>query len=92
MSTRWDFGSLPESVRTEKGGMEVTVYPALEDTGDSVRQTRFLDRLTAEDATRKAVARLILVRLGNTLEDIERRLPNFESSALMLAPVGKARE
>lgn len=32
-STGWDFGSLPESVRTEKGGMEVTVYPALEDTG-----------------------------------------------------------
>jgi ATP-dependent helicase HrpA len=90
-STRWDFGSLPESVRTEKGGMEVTVYPALEDTGDSVRQTRFLDRLTAEDATRKAVARLILIRLGNTLEDIERKMPNFKSSALMFAPVGKAR-
>ena len=91
VSTRWDFGSLPESVRTEKGGMEVTVYPALEDTGDSVRQTRFLDRLTAEDATRKAVARLILIRLGNTLEDMERRLAseNFRTLTLHRA-IGNA--
>ncbi|HSP00547.1 MAG TPA: DUF3418 domain-containing protein, partial [Thioalkalivibrio sp.] len=90
-SSAWDFGKLPESVRTDKGGMEVTVYPALEDQGNAVRQTRFLDRLTAEDATRRAVARLILVRLGSRLDDIDRKLPRFKASALMFAPVGKAR-
>ncbi|MEP1216076.1 MAG: ATP-dependent RNA helicase HrpA [Marinobacter sp.] len=90
-STGWDFGELAQSVRTDKGGMEVTVYPALEDQGDSVRQTRFLDRLTAEDATRRAVARLILIRLGSRLDEIDRKLPHFKASALMFAPVGKAR-
>ncbi|MCL7944499.1 ATP-dependent RNA helicase HrpA [Marinobacter sp. ATCH36] len=90
-STGWDFGELAQSIRTEKGGMEVTVYPALEDQGDSVLQTRFLDRLTADNATRKAVARLILIRLGSRLDDIDRKLPHFKASALMFAPVGKAR-
>ncbi|WP_404362332.1 ATP-dependent RNA helicase HrpA [Marinobacter sp.] len=86
----WQFGQLPETVQTEKAGMQVTLYPALEDRGDAVRQTRYLDPLTAEDATRRAVARLILQRLGNTLEGMERKLPCFRSSALLFAPVGKA--
>ncbi|MBS3803324.1 MAG: ATP-dependent RNA helicase HrpA [Oleiphilaceae bacterium] len=89
-SRHWQFGRLPEAVQTEKAGMQVTFYPALEDRGDTVRQTRFLDPLTAEDSTRRGVARLILQRLGNTLDDIDRRLPRFKSSALLFAPVGKA--
>lgn len=87
----WQFGDLPEQVQTEKGGMQVTVYPALEDLGKSVRQIRCLDRLTAEDMTRKAIARLILNRFGRTLDDLERKLPRFKQSALMFAPVGQAR-
>ena len=86
----WQFGDLPETVQTEKGGMSVTVYPALEDLGETVRETRFLDPLSAVDATRRAVARLIIHRLGNTLDDIERRLPRFKASALLFATVGKA--
>ncbi len=86
----WQFGSLPASLQTERGGMQVTVYPALEDLGDRVRTTRFLDALTAEDSTRRAVARLVLIRLGNTLNDIERRLPLFKASGLLFAPIGKA--
>ncbi|MBW4933357.1 ATP-dependent RNA helicase HrpA [Marinobacter sp. F4206] len=87
----WCFGELPEQVRTEKGGMQITVYPALEDMGKTVRQIRCLDRLTAEDTTRQAVARLILNRFGRTLDDLERKLPRFKQSALMFAPVGQAR-
>ncbi len=86
----WQFGSLPESIQTERGGLSVTVYPALEDLGDRVRETRFLDPLSANDASRRAVARLIIHRLGNTLDDIERRLPRFRASALLFATVGKA--
>ncbi|WP_372997935.1 ATP-dependent RNA helicase HrpA [Marinobacter sp.] len=87
----WQFGTLPEQVRTEKGGMQVTVYPALEDLGKNVRQLRCLDRLTAEDTTRKGIARLILNRFGRTLDDLERKLPYFKQSALMFAPVGQSR-
>ncbi len=87
----WQFGELPESIKTEKGGMQVTVYPALEDRGGRVGYTRYLDPLTAEDETRKAVARLILNRLGNSLDGIDRRLRHFKASALLFAPVGQAR-
>ncbi|WP_225314956.1 ATP-dependent RNA helicase HrpA [Marinobacter confluentis] len=89
--TEWNFGDLAHSVTTQKGGMEVTVYPALEDLGDSVRQIQCLDPLTAEDSTRKAVARLMLIRFGNTLEGLERKLRRFKDSALMFAPVGQSR-
>ncbi|WP_417566781.1 ATP-dependent RNA helicase HrpA [Marinobacter sp.] len=89
--TDWQFGQLPDQVQTEKGGMQVTVYPALEDLGKQVRQIRCLDKLTAEDTTRKAVARLILNRFGRTLDDLERKLPRFRQAALMFAPVGKAK-
>jgi ATP-dependent RNA helicase HrpA len=89
--TDWQFGNLVHSETTEKGGMEVTVYPALEDRGDSVRQIQCLDRLTAEDSTRRAIARLMLIRFGNTLEGLERKLPRFKDSALMFAPVGQSR-
>lgn len=87
----WQFGVLPEQVQTEKGGMQVTVYPALEDLGKPVRQIRCLDRLTAEDTTRKAIARLVLNRFGRTLDDLERKLPYFKQSALMFAPVGQSK-
>ncbi|MFL1405266.1 ATP-dependent RNA helicase HrpA [Marinobacter sp. M1N3S26] len=87
----WQFGTLPASVHTDRGGMQVTVYPALEDLGGEVRETRFLDPLTAADAHRRAVARLVLNRLGNTLEKIDSRLRHFRDSALMFAPVGQAR-
>ncbi|CAN0572189.1 unnamed protein product, partial [Laminaria digitata] len=60
------------------------------DQGRTVRQIRCLDRLTAEDTTRKAVARLVLNRFGKTLDDLERKLPRFKQSALMFAPIGRA--
>jgi ATP-dependent helicase HrpA len=90
-ATTWEFGDLAYSVTTEKGGMEVTVYPALEDLGDSVRPIQCLDPLTAEDSTRRAVARLMLIRFGNTLEGLERKLRYFKDSALMFSPVGQSR-
>lgn len=87
----WQFGKMPEQVQTEKGGMQVTVYPALEDLGKQVRSIRCLDRLTAEDTMRRGIARLIINRFGNTLADLERKLPRFKQSALMFAPVGQAK-
>ncbi|MFO8140941.1 MAG: DUF3418 domain-containing protein, partial [Marinobacter sp.] len=71
--------------------MQVSVYPALEDLGKQVRTIRCLDRLTAEDSLRRGIARLIINRFGNTLADIERKLPKFKRSALMFAPIGQAR-
>lgn len=90
-SRDWVFGDIPESVHTERGGMQVTVYPGLEDLGSEVRASRFLDALSARDATRCAVARLLLNRLGGILDRMDTRLPKFRQSALLFAPLGQSR-
>lgn len=90
-SRDWVFGTLAPTLQTDRGGMQVTVYPGLEDLGDTVRATRFLDPLSAEASTRRAIARLLIHRLGNTLDRIDSRLKDFKQSALMFAPVGQAR-
>ncbi len=89
--TDWDFGSLPESTTTDRGGMQVTVYPGLEDMGQAVKQSRYLDPLAADDNTRRALARLIINRFGSTLEGVDKRLPRFRDSALLFAPVGQSK-
>ncbi|MDG5499053.1 ATP-dependent RNA helicase HrpA [Marinobacter sp. BGYM27] len=89
-SREWAFGSIPETVETERGGMQVRVYPALEDLGGEVKLSRFLDPLTSRSASARGVARLIVNRFGSTLDGIERKLPEFKAAALLFAPVGKA--
>lgn len=91
-ATEWAFGSLPEAVDTERSGMQVRVYPALEDLGHRVRETRFLDPLTSERTMARGVARLIINRFGSTLDGVDRKLKDFKPAALLFAPVGKASE
>lgn len=90
-SDHWTFGTIPESQDTTHNGMQVRVYPALEDMGQTVRLTRFLDPVSAARAMEKGVARLILNRFGNTLDGLERKLPALKAATLLFAPLGKAR-
>ncbi|MDX1588604.1 MAG: ATP-dependent RNA helicase HrpA [Oleiphilaceae bacterium] len=85
----WNFQSLPEKRQTRQGGMAVTVYPVLEDQGRAVRQSQVLDPARAEAINRRGVARLLLNRLGNALDDMDRRYPEFKKAALLFAPYGK---
>ncbi|WP_198962795.1 ATP-dependent RNA helicase HrpA [Mangrovitalea sediminis] len=89
---QWSFGSLPAQAEAEQSGMQVRVYPAIEDLGDTVRTTRLLDPVAAEVSHRRGVARLIVHALGNMLSDLERRLPGFKAAALLFAPTGKQRD
>ncbi|PAV27004.1 ATP-dependent RNA helicase HrpA [Tamilnaduibacter salinus] len=91
-ATDWAFGAMPESETTRKHGMEIQVWPALEDEGRAVRPTRFLDPVAAGDSHRQAVARLVLNRMGNTLSDPGRTFPALKEAALLFAPLGQARE
>ena len=85
-------GDLPESVETEQGGMQVRVYPVLEDEGQGVRQTQVLDPVRAWYLNRRGIARILVNRLGNTLRDLDRRLPGFHEASLLFAPVGRKTE
>lgn len=88
----WQFEALPESAETDQGGVQVTVYPALEDLGQSVRLTRKLDPHAAAALHRRGLARLLLNRLEDNLSGVDRKLPHFKASALLFAPLGKARD
>ena len=88
----WPGGDLPESVETEQGGMRVQVYPVLEDQGKEVRESRVLDPVRAWYLNRRGLARLIINRLGNSLRDLDRKLPGFHQASLLFAPVGRKSE
>lgn len=88
----WAFGNLPVMTSTDQGGVEVTVFPALEDLGNNVRLTQRLDAPAAEEMHRRGLARLLLNRLQPNLDGIDRELPRFKTSALLFAPLGKAKD
>ncbi|QCF26243.1 ATP-dependent RNA helicase HrpA [Hydrocarboniclastica marina] len=88
----WAFGKLPVRTSTDQGGVEVTVFPALEDLGNNVRLTQRLDAPAAEEMHRRGLARLLLNRLQPNLDGIDRKLPKFKASALLFAPLGKAKD
>ncbi len=88
-SPRWQFDPIAESVDAEQGGVVVRVYPALQDQGAEVVETRLLDPVSARQTHRRGVARLILNSLGGSLSGIEKELEYFESSALLFAPTGR---
>ncbi|MEQ6884903.1 ATP-dependent RNA helicase HrpA [Salicola sp. Rm-C-2C1-2] len=92
VDTDWPGGKLPESVETEQGGMQVRVYPVLADEGQGVRQTQVLDPVRAWYLNRRGIARILVNRLGNTLRDLDRRLPGFHDASLLFAPVGRKAE
>ena len=85
----WDFGDLPETLTTLKGGQRVTGYPALVDDGDSVSVALLDTRAAADASTRAGVVRLIRLALKDVLARFEGAgrssgAPGFAQAALQL--------
>ncbi len=78
--TRWDCGDLPATVDVGNG----TGYPALEDDGERVRIRVFSSEQEATAAHRAGVRRLALLRHGDFIGGIRKRLP-IRSMAVKLA-------
>ncbi len=79
--TRWDCGDLPETVEVGNGA---TGYPALHDEGDRVKIVVYPSAAEAEAAHRAGVRRLALLRHGDFVNGIRKRLP-FKSMEAKLA-------
>jgi ATP-dependent helicase HrpA len=84
---QWDFGDLPESLHFERDGVQVTGYPALEDTIDSVAIRLFDTELEANVNLRKGVCRLMRFELKEQMKQLAKGLPNFNQYALLLRNV-----
>lgn len=86
--TRWDCGELPESVEVGNG----MGYPALVPDGERAAKIRvFPTAEEAEHAHRLGVRRLVLLRHGDFLNGIRKRLPIKDMAAqLALTTLGAA--
>ncbi|MEO5724273.1 MAG: ATP-dependent RNA helicase HrpA, partial [Ilumatobacteraceae bacterium] len=74
--TTWDFGSLPRTVETVRGGLTVLGYPALLDDDDSVSIRVFTNAGIQERAMRSGVRRLLLLAVPVPIKALERGLTN----------------
>jgi len=83
--TRWDFGSLPESIDLERGGIRLRGYPALVDRGESVAIQVLDSPESAELAGRAGLRRLFALSLGSDMRRLRQRLPALEKLRLQYA-------
>ncbi|HEY2037366.1 MAG TPA: ATP-dependent RNA helicase HrpA [Steroidobacteraceae bacterium] len=60
---QWDFGELPVSRQIERNGLLLTVYPALEDRRSAVALVEARGPASAEELSRRGVARLAILAL-----------------------------
>ena len=85
--THWDFGDLPEKIAFTHSGQQLTGYPALEDDGDSVSIRLFDTPEAAESAMRAGVRRLLRLALSPQMKQLEKGLPGFTQTAILLRAV-----
>ena len=84
----WDFGPLPEQLEITRPGVHVVAYPAIVDTGDSVR-TAMLERAEAADAVnRRGVRRLMMLHARRALRAQVERLPAMDGLLATYAVLG----
>ncbi|MCX7627074.1 MAG: ATP-dependent RNA helicase HrpA [Methylophilaceae bacterium] len=81
---QWDFGDLPEKLDFTRNGRQMTGYPALEDNGDSVAVKLFDTESAAQESHRKGVRRLMRFELKEQMKQLEKGLPGFNQTALLL--------
>jgi ATP-dependent helicase HrpA len=90
--TAWDFGELPAEIAFSRGGRRLTGYPALVDEGDSVAIRLHDTRAAADAAMRAGVRRLMRLALKEQMKQLEKNLPGFNESALLLRSLATADE
>ena len=83
--TRWDCGTLPDTVDVGNG----EGYPALQDDGERVRVHVFPSREEADFAHLAGVRRLVLIRCADFINSIRKRMPITSMEAkLAMTTVG----
>ena len=85
---RWEVGRLASSVQIERGGVLMTVHPALADEGDSVALVALEDVLEAQAVHRKGLRRLLAIALAEVLKPVRKALAHDRELVLLQQPVG----
>lgn len=78
----WDFGTLPDSVELEQGGVRLRGYPALHATEGRIDVHVFDQPGLAQQAHYEGLLALFRKRSGRLVREIKRAVPDFEKQAL----------
>lgn len=87
--TGWSFGSLPETVDLDKGGVTVRGFPALQDESSSV-SLRVLDNPSeASQHSRAGITRLAYFKLHQNMKYLQKQLLKGKDMGLTMVDLGK---
>jgi ATP-dependent helicase HrpA len=90
--TEWNFGDLPTAVKFQRGGRELTGFPALVDNGETV-DLRLLDAAdVAEAETRRGVVRLLRIALAVQFRQLDKDLSRETALVLKYRSFGSAEQ
>ena len=85
---RWDFGSLPQHVIVRTGGVNLRLYPAVEDAGAVARLRMLASAPAAEAATRGGIVRLAALAMPQQRDLVLRTAASDRELALLAASAG----
>ncbi len=88
--TRWDFGALPEAVKSAGGGIALTGFPGLVDEKNSVSIRVFDNAEAALQETRIGLRRLVMLSLPQEINYAAKHLAGFQQLSLHFAGIGNA--
>ena len=87
--TGWTCGDIPDVQRITHSGLDVAVYPALEDQGQSVALVGFDSSDQARLAHRGGVRRLFLIQMpASKWKYLEKNLPHLQQAGLYFLTYG----
>ncbi|MGC9669417.1 ATP-dependent RNA helicase HrpA [Planosporangium sp. 12N6] len=84
--TSWNIGELPRTVRQQRAGYEVTAYPALVDSGDTVAIRVFESPAEQQAAMWRGTRRLLALTTPSPVKIVNARLTNEAKLALSRNP------
>jgi ATP-dependent helicase HrpA len=90
--TDWDFDALEEQVTMARGGLNLRVFPALVDEGDSVAVRPFESPQAAAAAHRAGVRRLFILAVQEKVKYLRKELKKNSALCLHYLPLGKCEE
>ena len=87
----WDFGDLKDQQTIKSKGVEMVAYPALQIQSSRIELALIGDELTAQQAHREAVLKLIATELADKEKYLQKKLP-MQKACLCYAPYGTCQD
>lgn len=91
-ATDWIFEEMPETVQVTKGGVSISLYPALVDEGSSVGVRLKETAFHAEKETGQGLLRLFLLTMRDQEKYMLKNIPGFDRFSLYFATRGSGSE